>query len=113
VFALTVAVGTASGLILEYQFGLNWSRLSVRAGDNLGPLMFHEVLAAFFLEAGFLGLQHLRLQDFQRQDSCTAAALRPVTSAPTRLLRFTYGNYPADPEYAKQSELAVGEPFRT
>ncbi|WP_150801227.1 cytochrome ubiquinol oxidase subunit I [Pseudomonas fluorescens] len=56
VFALTVAVGTASGLILEYQFGLNWSRLSTLAGDILGPLMFYEVLAAFFLEAGFLGI---------------------------------------------------------
>ncbi|WP_085687317.1 MULTISPECIES: cytochrome ubiquinol oxidase subunit I [unclassified Pseudomonas] len=56
VFALTVAVGTASGLILEYQFGLNWSRLSVKAADILGPLMFYEVLAAFFLEAGFLGI---------------------------------------------------------
>jgi len=56
VFALTVAVGTASGLILEYQFGLNWARLSIQAGDILGPLMFYEVLAAFFLEAGFLGI---------------------------------------------------------
>lgn len=56
IFALNVAVGTASGLILEYQFGLNWSRLSTQAGDVLGPLMFYEVLAAFFLEAGFLGI---------------------------------------------------------
>jgi cytochrome d ubiquinol oxidase subunit I len=56
IFALNVAVGTASGLILEYQFGLNWSRLSTQAGDILGPLMFYEVLAAFFLEAGFLGI---------------------------------------------------------
>lgn len=56
IFALNVAVGTASGLILEYQFGLNWSRLVVQAGDILGPLMFYEVLAAFFLEAGFLGI---------------------------------------------------------
>ncbi|SDO98179.1 cytochrome bd-I ubiquinol oxidase subunit 1 apoprotein [Pseudomonas arsenicoxydans] len=55
-FALNVAVGTASGLILEYQFGLNWSRLSTQAGDILGPLMFYEILAAFFLEAGFLGI---------------------------------------------------------
>lgn len=56
VLAVNVAVGTASGLILEYQFGLNWSRLSTQAGDILGPLMFYEVLAAFFLEAGFLGI---------------------------------------------------------
>jgi len=47
IFALNVAVGTASGLILEYQFGLNWSRLSTQAGDIIGPLMFYEVLAAF------------------------------------------------------------------
>lgn len=56
IFALTVAVGTASGLIMEYQFGLNWSRLSVQAGQVIGPLMFYEVLVAFFLEAGFLGI---------------------------------------------------------
>lgn len=56
VFALNVAVGTASGLILEYQFGLNWAPLASRAGDILGPLMFYEVMAAFFLEAGFLGI---------------------------------------------------------
>jgi cytochrome d ubiquinol oxidase subunit I len=56
VFALNVAIGTASGLILEYQFGLNWSRLSTQAGEILGPLMLYEVMAAFFLEAGFLGI---------------------------------------------------------
>lgn len=56
IFALNVAIGTASGLILEYQFGLNWSRLSSQAGEVIGPLMFYEVMAAFFLEAGFLGI---------------------------------------------------------
>jgi cytochrome bd-type quinol oxidase subunit 1 len=56
IFALNVAIGTASGLMLEYQFGLNWSRLSAKAGEILGPLMFYEVMAAFFLEAGFLGI---------------------------------------------------------
>lgn len=56
VFALTVAIGTASGLVMEYQFGLNWSRLSVKAGEIIGPLMFYEVMVAFFLEAGFLGV---------------------------------------------------------
>ncbi|MBA1204218.1 cytochrome ubiquinol oxidase subunit I [Pseudomonas capeferrum] len=56
VFALNVAMGAATGLILEYQFGLNWSRLSTQAGEILGPLMFYEVMAAFFLEAGFLGI---------------------------------------------------------
>lgn len=56
VFALTVAVGTASGLVMEFEFGTNWSELSRRAGSILGPLMFYEVMVAFFLEAGFIGI---------------------------------------------------------
>jgi cytochrome d ubiquinol oxidase subunit I len=56
IFALTVAVGTASGLVMEFQFGMHWSALSRRAGGVLGPLMFYEVMVAFFLEAGFIGV---------------------------------------------------------
>ncbi|EJL04753.1 cytochrome d ubiquinol oxidase, subunit I [Pseudomonas fluorescens Q2-87] len=56
IFALTVAVGTASGLVMEFQFGMHWSALSRRAGAVLGPLMFYEVMVAFFLEAGFIGV---------------------------------------------------------
>lgn len=56
IFALTVAVGTASGLVMEFEFGTNWSALSSRAGSILGPLMFYEVMVAFFLEAGFIGV---------------------------------------------------------
>lgn len=55
-FALTVAVGTASGLVMEFEFGTNWSALASRAGGILGPLMFYEVMVAFFLEAGFIGV---------------------------------------------------------
>ncbi|KJH85743.1 cytochrome D ubiquinol oxidase subunit I [Pseudomonas fluorescens] len=56
IFALTVAVGTASGLVMEFEFGTNWSALASRAGSILGPLMFYEVMVAFFLEAGFIGV---------------------------------------------------------
>lgn len=56
IFALNVAVGTASGLVMEFEFGTNWSRLSSKAGSVIGPLMFFEVMVAFFLEAGFLGI---------------------------------------------------------
>lgn len=56
IFALTVAVGTASGLVMEFEFGTNWSALASRAGGILGPLMFYEVMVAFFLEAGFIGV---------------------------------------------------------
>lgn len=56
VYALNVAVGIVSGVVLEYEFGSNWSGLAARAGSVIGPLMYYEVLAAFFLEAGFLGI---------------------------------------------------------
>ncbi|ONH50733.1 cytochrome bd-I ubiquinol oxidase subunit 1 apoprotein [Pseudomonas cedrina] len=56
IFAWTVAVGTASGLVMEFQFGTNWGALAHRAGAILGPLMFYEVMVAFFLEAGFIGV---------------------------------------------------------
>ena len=45
-----------SGLVMAYQFGTNWSRFSDFAGAVTGPLLTYEVLTAFFLEAGFLGV---------------------------------------------------------
>ena len=56
IFALNVAVGTVSGVVMEFEFGTNWGRLSTQAGSIIGPLMFYEVMVAFFLEAGFLGV---------------------------------------------------------
>ena len=41
---------------MSYQFGTNWSVFSDKAGPIIGPLMAYEVLTAFFLEAGFLGV---------------------------------------------------------
>ena len=55
-FALAFGVGVVTGLVMSYEFGTNWSRFSVVAGNVLGPLMGYEVLSAFFLEAGFLGI---------------------------------------------------------
>ncbi|MEM7730053.1 MAG: cytochrome ubiquinol oxidase subunit I [Pseudomonadota bacterium] len=56
IFAITFAMGVVSGITMSYQFGTNWSVFSDRAGPVLGPLMAYEVLTAFFLEAGFLGI---------------------------------------------------------
>lgn len=56
IFAVTFAMGVVSGIVMSYQFGTNWSVLSHRAGSIIGPLMGYEVLTAFFLEAGFLGI---------------------------------------------------------
>ena len=56
IFALSFGMGVVSGIVLSYQFGTNWSVFSDRAGTIVGPLMAYEVLTAFFLEAGFLGV---------------------------------------------------------
>lgn len=56
VFAVTFGMGVVSGIVMSYQFGTNWSVFSDKAGPVIGPLMGYEVLSAFFLEAGFLGI---------------------------------------------------------
>jgi cytochrome bd ubiquinol oxidase subunit I len=56
VFAINFAMGVVSGLVMAYQFGTNWSYFSAFAGSITGPLLTYEVLTAFFLEAGFLGV---------------------------------------------------------
>ncbi|ERK05623.1 putative Cytochrome bd2, subunit I [Pantoea sp. AS-PWVM4] len=56
VFAVNFGMGVVSGLVMAYQFGTNWSGFSQFAGSITGPLLTYEVLTAFFLEAGFLGV---------------------------------------------------------
>jgi cytochrome d ubiquinol oxidase subunit I len=56
IFAITFGMGVVSGIVMSYQFGTNWSVFSDKAGPVIGPLMGYEVLSAFFLEAGFLGV---------------------------------------------------------
>lgn len=56
IFAIIFAMGVVSGITMSYQFGTNWSVFSDKAGSVIGPLLAYEVLTAFFLEAGFLGI---------------------------------------------------------
>jgi len=56
IFTLSFGMGVVSGVVMSYQFGTNWSVFSDKAGPVIGPLMAYEVLTAFFLEAGFLGV---------------------------------------------------------
>ena len=56
IFAVVFGMGVVSGIVMSYQFGTNWSVFSDKTGPILGPLMGYEVLTAFFLEAGFLGI---------------------------------------------------------
>ena len=56
IFAVAFGMGVVSGIVMSYQFGTNWSVFSDKVGPVLGPMMGYEVLSAFFLEAGFLGV---------------------------------------------------------
>ena len=56
VFALTFALGVVSGITMSFQFGTNWPGYMQTVGNIAGPLLAYEILTAFFLEAGFLGV---------------------------------------------------------
>jgi len=56
IFAIAFGMGVVSGIVMSYQFGTNWAVFADKTGPVLGPLMAYEVLTAFFLEAGFLGV---------------------------------------------------------
>lgn len=56
IFAVSFGMGVVSGIVMAFQFGTNWSRFSDFGGSITGPLLTYEVLTAFFLEAGFLGV---------------------------------------------------------
>jgi len=56
IFAINFGVGVVSGVVLEFEFGTNFSRFSQAVGNVFSPLLGFEVMTAFFLEAGFLGI---------------------------------------------------------
>lgn len=56
IFALSFGMGVVSGVVMSYQIGTNWGPFADMTGPVLGPLLGYEVLSAFFLEAGFLGV---------------------------------------------------------
>ncbi len=56
VFALTFAIGVATGIVMEFEFGTNWAAYSRFVGDVFGSALAAEGIFAFFLESGFLAL---------------------------------------------------------
>jgi cytochrome d ubiquinol oxidase subunit I len=62
IFAIGFGMGVVSGIVISYQLGTNWSGYADKTGPIVGPLMAYEVLTAFFLEAGFLGVMLFGLQ---------------------------------------------------
>ena len=56
IFGLTFALGVASGVVMEFQFGTNWSNYARFVGDVFGSALAAEGIFAFFLESGFLAI---------------------------------------------------------
>lgn len=56
IFGLIFAIGVATGIVMEFQFGTNWARYSSYVGDIFGSLLAAEGIFAFFLESGFLAI---------------------------------------------------------
>ncbi|HWW20752.1 MAG TPA: cytochrome ubiquinol oxidase subunit I, partial [Steroidobacteraceae bacterium] len=84
IFAVAFGMGVVSGLVMAYQFGSNWSAFSDKAGPVIGPLMAYEVLTAFFLEAGFLGVMLFGLERVGKSlhfSATLAVAFGTLTSA--------------------------------
>jgi cytochrome bd ubiquinol oxidase subunit I len=55
-FALGFAMGVVTGIVMSYEIGTNWSEFARRTANVIGPFFAYEVLLAFFLEAGFIGV---------------------------------------------------------
>src|SRR6185312_6984677 len=56
IFALTFSLGVATGIVMEFEFGTNWSTYSRYVGDVFGSALAAEGVFAFFLESGFLAI---------------------------------------------------------
>ncbi|MGB6063985.1 MAG: cytochrome ubiquinol oxidase subunit I [Desulfomonilaceae bacterium] len=59
IFAINFGVGVVSGVVLEFEFGTNFARFSQTVANVFTPMLAFEILTAFFLEAGFLGIMLL------------------------------------------------------
>lgn len=81
VFAIAFGMGVVSGIVMAYQFGSNWSVFSDKAGPVIGPLMAYEVLTAFFLEAGFLGVMLFGLERVGKKLHFVATCMVAVGTA--------------------------------
>lgn len=78
VFAVTFAIGVVSGVTMSFQFGTNWPGFMEKAGNIAGPLLGYEVLTAFFLEAGFLGIMLFGRERVSQKVHMTASVIVAV-----------------------------------
>jgi cytochrome bd ubiquinol oxidase subunit I len=75
IFAISFGMGVVSGIVMSYQFGTNWSVFADKTGPVLGPLLGYEVMSAFFLEAGFLGVMLFGMDRVGKSLHCFATVM--------------------------------------
>lgn len=83
-FALGFAMGVVTGVVLSYEIGTNWGGYAKAVGNVIGPFFTYEVMTAFFLEAGFIGIMLFgmnRVSPRLHLLSCVMVALGSVFSA--------------------------------
>jgi cytochrome d ubiquinol oxidase subunit I len=108
IFAVVFGMGVVSGIVMSYQFGTNWATFSDKAGPVIGPLMGYEVLTAFFLEAGFLGIAlfgRKRVGDGLHMFSVAMVAVGTLISATWILAANSWMHTPAGYEIAANGQF--------
>lgn len=110
IFGVSFGMGVVSGIVMSYQFGMNWSVFSERTGSVLGPLLTYEVLTAFFLEATFLGILLLGRRKVSQPVFTAAAimvALGTLASSFWILAANSWMHTPAGYELLESGEFVV------
>jgi len=105
-FGINFVLGVATGLTMEFQFGMNWSYYSHYVGDIFGAPLAIEGLMAFFLEATFVGLFFFgweRLSKLQHLAATWAVALGTNFSALWILIANGWMQYPAGAAFNPQT----------
>src|SRR5215469_15629387 len=83
-FALGFAMGVVTGVVMSYEIGTNWSGFANQVSNVIGPFFTYEVLTAFFLEAGFIGIMLFGMNRVGKGlhfFSCAMVALGAIFSA--------------------------------
>lgn len=105
-FGINFVLGVATGLTMEFQFGMNWSYFSHYVGDIFGAPLAVEGLMAFFLEATFVGLFFFgwdRLSKLQHLAATWAVALGTNFSALWILIANGWMQYPVGAAFNPQT----------
>jgi cytochrome d ubiquinol oxidase subunit I len=74
-FALGFGMGVVTGVVLSYEVGTNWSGFAAATANILGPFFTYEVMSAFFLEAGFIGVMLFGMDRVGRRLHCFACCM--------------------------------------